>query len=614
MRDSEGRRRGISRRRSTVRGYAAAGAALLAATALAGCSGGSSAGNAIGAAGKTTVTYAQGVGVTPNWIFPIIPGQNYSVANTGAFQGLMFRPLYAIGKDGQYVLNDSLSLADEPAYSNNNTTVVVNLKKYTWSDGKPVTTRDVDFFLRLLVAQKTDFAKYTPGQFPDNVKSWSADSPTQLTFQLTGPVNPQWFTYNELSQITPMPQHAWDKTSADGAVGDHDQTADGAKQVYTYLVSQAKDVSSYATNPLWQVVDGPWKLKTFDTAGQIDFVPNPNYAGPSNHQLTGFSEKPFTSATALQNSLLSGGGVDVGYLPTAALPAKTRIEGAGYRLDPISNFSINYIQFNFNNPQTGPLYQQLYIRQALQSAVNQPLYIAKAMGGYGYPNYGPVPVEPKNPFYSASEKDNSYPFDTAHAVDLLKSHGWTVSPSGGSTCTNPGTGADQCGAGIAQGAKLAFNLQYVSGDSPADLMMQQFKTDAAAAGITVNLSTAPFNTVFGAAAKCTAAEASCGWQALYYEGWGYGGAVPTGEGLFTSSAGSNFGSYHDPKADELIQQTLTGGSSQALVDYQDYLAQQLPVIWLPGGQNLTLVAKHLQGVDLQSPSLPLTPEQWSFTR
>jgi peptide/nickel transport system substrate-binding protein len=579
---------------------------------LAGCSG--SSGGAAGAvAHGRTVTYAESIGVTPNWIFPIIPGQNYSVANTGAFQGLMFRPLYAIGQNGQYALNDSLSLADVPTYSNNGTTVTINLKKYTWSDGQPVTSRDVDFFLRLLVAEKSNFAKYTPGEFPDNVKSWTIDSPTKLTMQLTGSVNPQWFTYNELSQITPMPQHAWDKTSASGAVGDYDQTTAGAKQVYTFLVSQAKDLSSYGANPLWQVVDGPWKLKSFSSSGLVDFVPNPKYAGPTNHQVTEFIGKPFTSTTALQNALLSSGGVDVGYLPTASLPEKNRIEAAGYNLNPVANFSINYIQINFNNPHVGPLYKQLYIRQALQSVVDQPLYITKAMGGYGYPNYGPVPLVPQNPFYSPSEKDSSYAFDPSQAAALLKSHGWSMTPNGTSTCTDPGSGANQCGAGIAKGTKLAFNLQYVSGVTTADQMMQQFKTDAASAGIAVNLSTAPFNTVFGNAAKCTPRQSSCGWQALYYEGWGYGGAVPTGEGLFAGSAGSNFGSYNDPHADQLIQQTLTSSSSQALVDYQDYLAHQLPVIWLPGGQNLTLVSKTLQGVNLQSPSLPLTPEQWSLT-
>ena len=44
------------------------------------------------------------------------------------------------------------------------------------------------------------------------------NSPTQLTFTLTSSVNSYWFTYNELSQITPMPL-AWDITATGAAPG-----------------------------------------------------------------------------------------------------------------------------------------------------------------------------------------------------------------------------------------------------------------------------------------------------------------------------------------------------------------------------------------------------------
>ena len=52
---------------------------------------------------------------------------------------------------------------------------------------------------------------------------------------------------------------------------------------------------TYATNPLWQVVDGPWKLKAFNADGQITFVPNPSYSGPIKPTLKSFTELPYTS-------------------------------------------------------------------------------------------------------------------------------------------------------------------------------------------------------------------------------------------------------------------------------------------------------------------------------
>jgi hypothetical protein len=80
--------------------------------------------------------------------------------------------------------------------------------------------------------------------------------------------------YNELSEIVPIPQKAWDKTSASSPVGNYDTTAAGAKAVYKFINSQATQERTYASNPLWGVVDGPWKLSAFSTVtGASTFVP-----------------------------------------------------------------------------------------------------------------------------------------------------------------------------------------------------------------------------------------------------------------------------------------------------------------------------------------------------
>ena len=45
------------------------------------------------------------------------------------------------------------------------------------------------------------------------------------------------------------------------------------------MTAQNKDTSSYGTNPLWQVVDGPFKLTAFNIDGNYTFVPNAKYSG-----------------------------------------------------------------------------------------------------------------------------------------------------------------------------------------------------------------------------------------------------------------------------------------------------------------------------------------------
>ena len=60
---------------------------------------------------------------------------------------------------------------------------------------------------------------------------------------------------------------AWDVTSLGAKPGSGGCTTDSkadnwakCKAVYTFLTAQAKQSSTYATSPLWSVVNGPWKL------------------------------------------------------------------------------------------------------------------------------------------------------------------------------------------------------------------------------------------------------------------------------------------------------------------------------------------------------------------
>ena len=143
----------------------------------------------------------------------------FSVANINQFQYLMYRPLYWFGTGGTtHARTPRCRWPRSPVYSNNNTTVVVKLKPYKWSNGETVTAQDVMFWMNMMHSDKTNWAAYAPEFIPDNIKSITVDSPTQLTFTLNAPVNPDWFTYNQLSQITPLPV-AWDITATGAAAG-----------------------------------------------------------------------------------------------------------------------------------------------------------------------------------------------------------------------------------------------------------------------------------------------------------------------------------------------------------------------------------------------------------
>jgi peptide/nickel transport system substrate-binding protein len=169
------------------------------------------------------------------------------------------------------------------------------------------------------------------------------------------------------------------------------------------------------------------------------------------------------------------------------------------------------------------------------------------------------------------------------------------------------------------GAKAQFNLQYESGASQLDQEMAQLKTDFALAGIAINLSTAPFDTVIG-----NATPQSHTWDMEYWgAGWIYAPDYePTGDELWSCTgsgasvqyAGSDSGGYCDPQAESDILATETSSNVQTMYTYEDYLAKQLPVIWLPVSEaQLSEINKDLQGTGPQDPLLQIYPENWRWS-
>ncbi len=550
-----------------------------------------------------------------NWILPMCPTQFATGPNLEDFEYLMWRPLYWIGSPTSVGLNAAESLAAPAKFTTTggNTVATIVLKHYRWSDGKPVTTRDVQFWFNLLRAEKDNWWGYTVGQFPDNVLSFKADSPYELTITFKGAYSSLWL-YNELSQLIPMPQHVWDKTSAAGPVGNYDDTPKGAAAVYDYLAAQSKDLATYATNPLWQVVDGPWKVKVFvASVGEATLSRNLSYSGKATGSIRQLKITPYTSDSAEFDALLAGSGVSYGYVPFNDTPQLGRVKTLGYSVKSWPSWGITFINLNFVDPQYGPLFKQLYFRQALQELVDQPRYISAFMGGYASPVYGPVPTVPRSQFVSPLEKSNPYPYSVSGAKALLSAHGWSIVPNGADVCNHAGSGPGECGAGVKEGTKLTVSLLYNSGLTDITEEVEALRSAASQVGIAFSLSEAPFSQVVSTAVACT--KPSC-WQMDYYgQGWYWnpGYEVPDGAVIFGTGSPSNGGSYSDPTADALMR-SVHSGSLSAIYAYEDYLAKQLPVIWMPQiDTQISAISDHLGGALPQDPLNNIYPENWYLT-
>jgi peptide/nickel transport system substrate-binding protein len=557
-------------------------------------------------------TWALPPAAVPNWIFPFIDPAHSTIDNRNQFDYLMYRPLYWFGNNGQPVINPAVSLANLPVYSNGNKTVTIALKPYRWSNGETVTSQDVAFWLNMMLAERAQWAYYVPGGLPDNLSGYKILSPTTIQLSLKSAYSPSYFTNNELSQITPLPL-AWDKTS-DSSQGHCASSVSACPAVWKYLHSLSEKVSTYDNSPVWRVVDGPWYLASYQTTGLSVFKPNPKYSGPVKPRLSEFVEQPFTTESA-ELDVLRSGKISVGYLPTTDLGQKDVIARSGYNLNVWVDAGINYFPYNFNNPTVGPVFKQLYFRQAVQHLINQPEYISKIFQGYASPDYGGVPNSPPNPYIDNFVKSNPYKFSVSAARQLLTSHGWTVPSNGAATCTSAGTGASNCGAGIKSGTKMSFNLLYASGTTTLTQEVQDMKSVFSQVGIVLNLSQAPFDQVISQSVACKPSQASCKWQLNDWGGgWSYSmDHFPNGDLIFGSGAGDNSGSYSNPQNDQLI--TQSDHVPGAITAVEDYQAKDLPAVFMPKADySLTEIQDNLHGVIPQEPTFNMTPENWYFTK
>ncbi len=590
--------------------------------AAAGCTGGHSTSAGTTPVRGGTATYALPSGIVPDYIFPFLNGQHFSLPNIYYFTQLMYRPLYWFGTGGQPVLNRALSMADPPTFHGRN--VTITLKRYRWSNGTPVTAQDVVFWLHMMLAVPKDWWAGTG--FPQNVTDIRAAGPARLTMTMKRAYSPAWFLYNELSQVTPMPT-AWDRTARGPSACT--ATVRDCAAVYHYLDAQAKDQHSYVGSPIWSIVDGPWRLSAFSPDGHDTFVPNKAYSGPVKPKLAAFQEVPFASDTAEYYTLQSprAGHIDVGYLPFVDAPVKPAgaaagpnpLAGRGYTLHPFYAWGINYYVMNFHSTTgNGPVIRQLYFRQAMAYLMNQAAVIEGPLRGYGVPTVGPVPNTPASRFLSpAGRRGDPFPYNPAKARALLASHGWTVVPGGVTTCAVPA----RCGARIRKGQGLELGFVYAPASVHGDWLTEEMtalQSNAAALGIRLDLKPESSNSVFElAGGNCVVTNSSCDWDmANWAGGWVFGpDFLPTGEELFRCGVAANSGGYCDKANEVLISKTLISGNVRDLYRWQDYLATRLPVMWQPNFPvALTEIADDLKGVTPQSPTLAITPENWYFVK
>lgn len=578
------------------------------------------------------VTWACAPGFPPAVIFPFTPAERFGTRNRYEFQYLMYRPLFWMGRNGEPAIDYDLSVGDEPEWDADGRTVTVRIKPWRWSNGEPVCADNVMFWMNMLTRKGPRFGAYTEGYFPDNLVSYAKVAPDRVSFTFDRAYSRNWVLMNQLSMVMPMPK-AWDRTADGPADATHDP--DQVDAVYDFLVAENGDMVAegnahrvkWADSPIWSVVNGPWRLKSYTEDGVVTFVPNEHYSGPNPAHLDEFRQVPTDSDEQEYEMLLAGpdrpDAIQVGFLPShlGVQPDGDPTTGGPnplgdrYTLVPQILFNVRFMQLNFTNPTVaGDLIRQPYIRQALQSCLDQDFGAREIYRGYGWRQPGPVPMLPESVLVSPRLRDGSgfWPFDVDRARALLAANGWDVSGTP-AVCVRPGTGPGEAGEGIPAGTRLSFLLRYVEGRPGLTRFMGQFQVDAAKAGIELRPSE-----VYG---SVLVAEDAPGpstpenprlWEVSTWNGgWIYD--YPTGESLFQSGASFNVSNYPDAHADALIDRSVTSDDLDTLYAYQEYIAEQVPVLFLPNCPwRLFEVASNLRGFAPLNPYGLINPENWYY--
>ncbi len=540
-----------------------------------------------------TITWGMQPGATPTWIFPLVPSAQNTVYNQFTFSWEMWRPLYWQANGVVPEIEQDMSVANMPQYSNGNKTLTITMKSnYKWSNGKPVTADDLLFYIDLVKAavkvSPADWASYVPGHFPDNLVSTSEPSPNTLVLNLKSPVNPSWFTEDILTAVNPIPSTVWAKTSATGSVvppsGWNPATM---TSIFKYLTAQAKSLSTYTTNPLWQVVDGPYKLSQYNTTtNAFTMVPNKTYGGPHVTPMSNFQGVPFTSDSAYFNAVKSK-SIDVARVASTYVPQLPQVQRLGYNMFGIGTFGMEFLNYNFEDKTNhfNSIVSNLYFRQAMAHLEDQQGWITAFMHGAGAAAYGPIPAYPKSPYLPSNAATNPYPFSVSTAVNLLKSHGWTVNAGGTDVCQNAGSGPNQCGAGIPAGTQLKFNLIYASDSTLITSEMTDLASKAKQAGINITLQGSNFNYMVSNYLDPYAPANANKWAMQDFGGTS-NQTYPTTFGLFNTGGSNQIGNYSNPQADKLINDSITSSDPAAVKAEAAFLTTDQPTLFEPNNDRV----------------------------
>ncbi|GAA6747876.1 peptide ABC transporter substrate-binding protein [Thermus brockianus] len=472
-----------------------------------------------------------------------------------------------------------------------------------WSDGKPITTEDVQFYFEV------GKAKGMPVLNPDYWERVSLKVKDARNFTVIFEPAYYYDTYGGTygSPIGYAPKHImgaeWEKVKAAARNLDPDKDAEKLNELYRNFF--LKFSTPQALNRGAMVYSGPFKLKRWVPGNSVEMERNPNFPIKPEGGESRYVQKVVYRFIQNTNSLLVaviGGSIDATSSVSLTFDqARSRqlTSRAPGRFDIwfVPGAIWEHIDINkFENCQT---VRDLGLndkrtRQAILHALNREGLVKAFFDGLQ-----PVAhtwIAPVNPLFNPNVR--KYEFDLKKAEALLAEMGWRKGPDGILQRT-------------VGGRTVRFEIEYVTtaGNAIRERTQQFFAEDLKKIGIAVKINNAPSAVVFADDYIQRASE--CKWTGMFEFAWVSnlqedGGLfqyknlntgaimVPTKENNYQ---GQNIGGWRNDEFDRLTSQAVLefdeARRKQLFARAQEIWAEELPALPLYFRANPYVVRKGL---------------------
>jgi len=468
---------------------------------------------------------------------------------------LIYTPLVDIGPN--LLPRPQTSLAYRVEITDGGKRYLLHLRRgVLWSDGVPLTAKDVVFSLVL-------------GDNPNLLNGYSADfklmtsahafDPYTVEIRLSSPSPP--FLENALGETLPLPEHMLHRYPP------------GSEAEAKFVNADA----GFAQNP---VTSGPWRIVRNVRDSYLVVGPNPRYWGPKP-ELDAIAFRVYPQQDSLY-AAVDAGEVDVTDIAPNLWRIHDRLSGDHKFITWPWNVTFLLLP-NYHDPSI-PWARDPRVKQAMMYAIDRDFIKAGIMSGQADLLNGPIPSF--SPYYDSRVK--TYRYDPARARVILDAAGWKL----------------QGGVRAKSGHELRFTLKTGGAtDAVASNIAELIQANLRAVGIECTLENEELQTFFVDLHNSRFQVALRGIiLPAYPDDYKWYDSKQT-----RAAGGYNIGFYNNPQIDRAIEAARAASSPaiarRELDHYQELAAADLPVIYLYSVRLGAVVPANLTGFDLD----PLAP-------